>query len=333
MTFEQIITNLKKRQYATIYLLMGEEPYFIDIISDYISKNVLNEAEKAFNQTIFYGKDTDAATVINAAKRYPMGSEYQVVIVKEAQNLRNIDDLHYYALQPLNSTILVINYKFKKYDKRKKFYKLVEEKGILFESKPLYENKVPDWISSYLKPKGMNIQPPAAMLLTEFIGNNLSKVVNELEKLQLAIPQGENTITTSHIEENIGISKDFNNIELQKALIKRDALKAYRIAEYFGDNQKNNPFVVTITSLYMFFNKVLLTYFLKDKSKASVATALKVNPFFVNDYLAAARSYSASKTVEIIGLLRQYDLKSKGVGNISTGPGELLRELIFKILN
>jgi DNA polymerase III subunit delta len=333
MTFESILTDLRNKKYAPIYFLMGDESYFIDQISDYISKNVLSETDKAFNQSVLYGKDVEIAAVINAAKRFPMMSEYQVIIVREAQNINKIEDLIYYAENPLKSTILVINYKYKKLDKRKKLYNALEKVGVLFESKKLYDNKVPDWITKYLKAKGLEIQPTGALLLTEFLGADLSKISMELDKLIITLPQGEKLITPSHIEENIGISKDYNNLELQKALIKRDHLKVYRIVDHFANNQKNNPFPVTIAMLYGFFNKVLVYYFLTDKSKMAVATALKINPFFVADYQVAARNYPPKKAVDVISYLREYDLKSKGVGSLSATPGDLLKELVFKIMN
>lgn len=333
MNHEQILKDLKAKKYAPVYFLMGDEPYFIDMVSDYILKNVLEESEKAFNQTVLYGKDVDAASIVTAAKRFPMMAKYQVIAVKEAQHIRNIEDLIYYVDSPLDSTILVVNYKYKKLDKRKKLYKAVKEKGVLFESKKLYDNQVPDWISKYLKTKGRDIQPPAAILLTEFLGNELGKIVMELEKLNITLPPQEKLITADHIEANIGISKDFNNLELQKALVRRDAAKAYRIIDHFGRNQKSNPIVLTITSLYFFFSKVLIYYFLTDKSKMAVASALKVNPYFVQDYQHAARVFPPKKAFQVISLLREYDMKSKGIGNVSASPGELLKELVFKVLN
>jgi DNA polymerase-3 subunit delta len=333
MTFDSILSDLQQKKYAAIYFLMGDEAYFIDQITEYIAQNVLSESEKAFNQTIIYGKDTDIANVINTAKRYPMMAPYQVVIVKEAQNIRNIDDLVYYAQKPLKSTVLVVNYKYKTLDKRKRLVKELEKNGVLFESKKLYDNQLPDWITKYLSKRGYQIQPTAAILLAEFLGAELSKIVMELDKLILILPRGEKLITSVHIEENIGISKEYNNIELQNALIKKDHLKAYRIVEHFGQNQKDNPFVVTIGTLYSFFNKLIVYHFLQDKSKQSVATALKINPYFVMDYQNAAKIFSPKKAVEIVSLLREYDLKSKGVRNLSASPGDLLKELVYKILN
>jgi DNA polymerase III subunit delta len=333
MNFENILTELNQRKYSPIYFLCGEEAYYIDKISDYIENNILQKSERDFNLTILYGKDVDAAAVSNAAKRFPMMSEFQVVIVREAQNIRNIDDLVYYASNPLKSSILVLNYKYKKLDKRKKVYKEIEKNGIVFESKKLYEDKIPGWITGYLKEKGYEILPPASILLTEFLGNDLQKIVMELEKLMITLPSDQKIIKPVHIEENIGISREFNNIELQKALVKKDALKIFRIVDYFDHNQKNNPITLTITSLYFFLNKVLLISLLTDKSKQSVIEKLQINPYFVSDYQQAAKIYPPSKTVPIIGWLREYDLKSKGVNNLSATPGDLLKELAYKIIS
>ena len=333
MTVEQILSGLKNKDYKPVYFLSGDEPYYIDLITKYIIDNVLTEAEKSFNQTILYGKDSDIATVINAAKRYPMMANHQVVIVKEAQHIRNIDDLVYYAKSPLLSTLLVINYKYKKLDKRKSLYKTIAEKGIFFESNKLYDNQLPDWISGYLGEKGIKIQPEASILLTEFLGSDLGKIVNELDKLAVIIAGKSISITTDTIEKNIGISKEYNNFELQNALVKRDVLKANRIINYFAQNQKNNPITVTITMLFSFFSKLLAYHSLKDKSNNSVAGVLKINPYFVRDYQAAAREYSLSKTIHVISLLREYDVKSKGIGSLSASPGDLLKELVFKILH
>ncbi|MDX9695597.1 MAG: DNA polymerase III subunit delta [Bacteroidales bacterium] len=334
MTFEQIISDLKNKIYKPIYFLSGEESYFIDLITKYIQDNALSENEKAFNQTIIYGKDVEIAAVINSAKRYPMMANYQVVIVKEAQNIKEIDDLVHYALNPLKSTILVINYKYKTLDKRKKLYKAINDNGVLFESKKLYDNEVPGWINAYLKKKNRTIDPSAGMLITEYLGNDLGKIANELEKLIITLPSGETNITALHIEKNIGISKDYNNFELNKALTQKNVLKANRIVNYFANNPKDNPLVVTISMLYSFFSKVLVYHFIKNKTnKQEVAATLKVNPFFVADYEKAAKQYTPKKLVEIIALLREYDLRSKGLNSENTPDGELLKELIYKIIH
>lgn len=331
--YTDILRDLKNKNYSPIYFLMGEEPYYIDIITDYIAANVLTETEKEFNQVVMYGKDTTILDVINAAKRFPMMSQYQVVIVKEAQTLSNIDDLHYYAEKPLLSTILVINYKYKLLDKRKKLFKNLSEKGIVFDSAKLYDDKIPAWISSYLKSKNMSIDLKASALITDFVGNDLSRIVHELDKLIITIGGEATTINSSHIERNIGISKEYNNFELQKALSQKNIIKANRIINYFEKNQKLNPISFTFSSLYHFFSRVFLYHFIEDKSTKNVASALKLNPYFVADYKLAAKNYSAAKVVSIISMLREYDLKSKGFGNVSMPPGGLLKELIYKILH
>jgi DNA polymerase-3 subunit delta len=334
MNFEQIISDLKNKIYKPIYFLSGEEPYFIDLITKYIHDKVLTDAEKSFNQSVMYGKDTEIHTVINAAKRFPMMANHQVVIVKEAQNIKDIEDLIHYAKNPLKSTLLVIAYKYKTLDKRKKLYKTIQETGVLFESKKLYDNEVPGWINAYLKNRNRSIDPGAGMLLTEYLGNDLSKIANELDKLIITLPDNDYNITTTHIERNIGISKDYNNFELHKALTQKNVLKANRIVNYFSHNQKDNPFTMTIATLYHFYSKVLTYHFIKNRNdRKSVAATLKVNPYFIGDYEKAAKQFNPKKTVEIIGMLREYDLKSKGYNNVSTTHGELLKELVYKILH
>jgi DNA polymerase III subunit delta len=333
MKFDQVMTDLRNKKYVPIYFLMGEEAYYIDEISDYIAANVLSETEKTFNQTVLYGKDTEIGTVINAAKRYPMMSEHQVIIVREAQNIKNIDELIYYVEKPLKSTLLVINYKYKELDKRKKLYQALDKNAIVFNSEKLYEDKIPGWISEYLHSKGYGISPDAAVLLTEFLGNDLGKIVNELNKLFITLPQGLTKISSEIIEKNIGFSKEYNNFELQKALATKDVLKANRIILHFAKNPNDNPFVLTISSLYSYFIKVFKYHFLPDKSKGAVASALKVHPFFTTEYEAAARKYPPAKLVQIISWLREYDLKSKGVGSSSASYGDLLKELVFKIIH
>lgn len=333
MTYEKLMGELKSRSFQPIYFLHGDEPYYIDLVSDYISRNVLTEAEQSFNQTVVYGKDTDAANVINLARRFPMMSSHQVVVVKEAQELKDFDSLIHYAEAPQPSTLLVINYKYKNPDKRKKVFKSLEKTGVSFQSKKLYDNQVPGWISGYTSKRNYRIEPKAAALLAEFLGSDLKRVANELDKLIIAIGEDEKTITPVHVEENIGISKDYNQFELQNALGKKDVLKANRIINYFSGNQKTHHITQTISSLYYFFSKLLLIHYIKDRSQQNVASTLKVNPFFVKDYEAAAQRYSAAKVVAIIALLREYDLRSKGYNGNTTPAGELLREMVFKILH
>lgn len=332
MKFEQLRTDLKNKVYYPVYLLMGEEPFYIDRISGYIEKKVLDETEKEFNQNVVYAKDIDVDTVISYAKSYPMMANHRVVIVKEAQNLAKIEKLQSYIEKPQKSTILVLCYKYKKADKRKAWVKAVNKNGVLFESKKLYDNQLPQWIEKYAKQKKLAIDPKPAMLIAEYLGNDLSKIANEIDKLAINLPVNTR-ITLAHIEENIGISKDFNVFELQKAIGEKNILKANQIVAYFAANPKNNPIVVTLTNLYMYFTKILMYHALKDKSKNNVASALSIHPFFVGEYQAAARKYSYPKIVQVISLLRDYDARAKGVGNESATDGELLRELLYKILH
>jgi DNA polymerase III subunit delta len=333
MTLEQILSDLKNKIYHPVYFLCGEESYFIDEISNYIQNNILNDAEKTFNQLVLYGKDTDIATVINSAKRFPMMANYQVVIVKEAQLIKNIDDLVYYIEKPLKSTLLVINYKYSKLDKRKKIYKTITEKCIFFESARLYENKIPDWITAYLKRKNYTIEPKAAELLTEFLGNDIGKIVNELDKLAILLPTKQTRITSDHIERNIGISKEYNNFELTKALTQRNILKSNRIILHLAANQKTNPLPVTFTILYSFFSKVLGYHFLGDKSRNNVTAQLNIRPFLIPEYEMASKRFTPAKLIEIISLLKEYDLKSKGIGDVSSSEVDLLKELVYRILH
>lgn len=332
MSADAVLKDLKNKKYAPIYLLHGEEAYYIDEISHYIETNILDEAEKGFNQMVLYGKDLDVPTLISHAKRYPMMAERQVVVVKEAQDLKKIDELLTYAENPLPSTLLVLCYKHKKFDARLKLAKTIANKGVIFQSDKLYDNKIPAWVSEYLSAKGFKINPKASQLIADYLGNDLSKVANELNKLILNVQPGIE-ISTSHIEQNIGISKDYNIFELQNAIGKKEILKANRIVNYFAANTRSNPFVVTIGTLYAYFSKLLTFHSLSDKSKASAASALKVNPFFVSDYEQASRNYPPAKVLGVLNLLHEYDLKSKGIDNGSATEGDLLKEMVFKILH
>jgi DNA polymerase-3 subunit delta len=332
ITYEEILGNLKKKIYHPVYFLMGDESYFIDQISDYITANVLTDAEKGFNQTILYGKDIEPKSIIDNASRFPMMSNHQVVIVREAQNIQKIEDLEPYVKNPLKSTILVINYKYKTIDKRKTFAKLIDQKGVLFESKKIYDNQLPAWITSYLKTQNYSISPQAAAMIAEYLGADLSKVANELDKLIISAPAGSQ-ITPELIERNIGISKEFNVFELQNALGERDILKANRIINYFGANPSSNPIPVTISGLFSYFSKILNYHFLEDKSQNNAASVLQVHPFFVKNYVSAAKNYNIKKLVEIIAILREYDMKSKGWGNVSASTADLQREMIYRILH
>jgi DNA polymerase III subunit delta len=329
---KQLVTAIKQGDIKPIYFLMGEEAYYIDKISDFIEENILDETEKGFNQMVLYGRDVSIDDIVSNAKRFPMMADRQVVIVKEAQDLsRTIEKLATYAENPQPTTVLVINYKYKKIDKRKALYKAINKVGLVFESKKLYENQVPDWIRRVLKGQGYDISPKAAQMLVEFLGTDLSKVNNELSKLKIVLPKGTQ-ITPEHIEENIGISKDYNNFELRKAVGERNAVKAHKIAKYFADNPKDNPMVVTVSLLFSFFNQLLHLHGMVDKSPRSVASALRVNPYFVNEYLTAARNYPMKRVSSIIALLREFDVKSKGVGSNAVPQGDLLKELLVRIL-
>jgi len=330
---KQLVTDIKSGTIKPIYFLMGEEPYYIDKISDFIEQNVLLEEEKGFNQMVLYGRDVTIDDIVGNAKRYPMMAERQVLIIKEAQDLsRTIEKLVDYALNPQPTTLLVVNYKYKKIDKRKALYKAIKKIGVVYESKKLYENQVGEWIRRVLSPKDYSITPKAAQMLVEFLGTDLSKISNELEKLQIILPKGSQ-ITPELIEENIGISKDFNNFELRKAVGNKNVVKAHQIANYFAENTKDNPMVVTVALLFNFFSQLLHYHGLNDKSSRSVAAALKINPYFVNEYITAARNYPMKKVSKVISTLREFDVKSKGVGANALPQGDLLKEMLVRIMS
>lgn len=330
---KQIVNSIRQGNISPIYFLMGEEPYYIDKISDFIAENILAEEERGFNQIVMYGRDTTIDEIASNARRYPMMAERQVIIVKEAQDLsRSIESLSAYSDNPQPTTVLVMCYKYKKIDKRKKLYKSINQSGLIFESKRLYDNQVGPWIQKTLKSRGYSISPKASQMLVEFLGTDLGKIDNELEKLQLITPK-DTQITPELIEENIGISKDFNNFELRKAIGERDVLKAHRIINYFAQNPKDNPLVMTISLLFAYFSQVLQYHGLADKSKANVAKQLKVNPYFVSDYVVAARNYPMKKVSRAVDLLHQTDAKSKGIGAANVSQGDLLKELLVKIMN
>jgi DNA polymerase-3 subunit delta len=333
VTYEEIISDLKKRIFKPVYFLAGEEPYYIDLITDYIEEHVLEDGEKSFNQAVYYGEDTTVTSIIETARRFPMMSTHQVIIVREAQSLKKIEDLIIYVEKPLLSTILVINYKYKILDKRTKFFKALDSQGLYFESARLRDYQVPAWIEKYLMTKGIKTDPSASAMLTEFLGTDLHKIVNELDKLIITLPEGKPVITAPLIEKNIGISKDYNNFELQKAVGEKNILKAGMIVHHFANNPRDNPITLSIASLFSYFTKLLTYHYLTDKSKNNVAAVLKVNPYFVKDYEVSASKYNVTKTIQVISLLRTYDMKSKGFGDVSSEPGDLLKEMVFKILH
>ena len=329
----QITKDIKAGNLKPIYFLMGEEPYYIDKLTEFIEQNVLEEHERDFNQSILYGRDVTMEDVIGTAKRFPMMADRQVVVVREAQELsRTIDKLEAYAENPQLTTVLVFAYKYKTLDKRKKITKLLDKVGVVFESKKLYENQVGDWIKRVLSGQGYSIDNKAVAMLVEFLGTDLSKINNELEKLKIILPKGH-TFTPNDIEENIGFSKDFNNFELRKAIGEKNQLKAYQIIDYFAQNPKDNPLVVTTGLVFGFFSQLLQYHGLKDKSQMNAAKVLKVNPYFVKDYEVAFRNYPMKKVSAIVAALRTLDVKSKGVGAASTSQHDLLKELLIAIFN
>lgn len=334
ITYEDILKELKARHYFPIYFLMGEESYYIDNIADYIATHVLTDSEKEFNQTIVYGADTDIATVINAAKRYPMMSEHQVVIVKEAQAIRGFDELSYYLQQPQPSTLLVFCYKHGTLDRRKKWVSEIDKRGILFESKKLKESQLPAFISSYMKRRRIDMEPKAAAMLADFVGTDLSRLTGEMDKLIITLQKNQTRITPKQVERNIGISKDYNNFELRAALVEKDVLKANRIIKYFDENPKTNPIQMTLSLLFGFFSNLMLAYYAPEKSEQGIASFLNLrNAWQSREYMNAMRRYSGVKTMRIIHDIRYADALSKGVNNASVNDGEILKELIYKILH
>lgn len=328
---KSIVNDIKAGQIKPVYFLMGDEPYYIDRISDLIENSILSEEEKGFNQMVLYGRDVEVESIVSHAKRFPMMAQWQVIIVKEAQSLsRSIEKLAEYIANPQLSTVLVFCYKYKKLDKRLKLYKLLKKQGVVFESKKLYENQVSDWIRRLLKDKGYTITPKASHMLVEFLGTDLSKINKELEKLQIIIKPGAE-ISPELIEENIGISKDFNIFELNHAIGNKNVAKAFGIINYFSQNPKHHPLVMTLGFLYGFFSKVFKYHALNDKSKA--ASVLGVNPYFVKDYQIAARHYPMRKVSAIIASIREIDMKSKGVGAANVPHGDLLKELLVSIFD
>lgn len=328
----KIVNDIKSKNYKPIYFLCGEETYYIDRISDLIESSVLTEDEKSFNQVVLYGRDTTVEEIVSTAKRFPMMADYQVVIVKEAQNLsKTFDKFESYALNPQLTTILVFAYRDKP-DGRKKIFKTIKDKGVWFESKKLYDNQVPDWIVKVLKGQNYGIEPKAAAMLAEFLGTDLAKINNELEKLKIVFPEGH-IFTPKNIEENIGFSKDYNVFELKSALATRNQQKAYTIIHNFAANPKDNPIVVVSGQMFAFFAQLLQYHGLKDKSKFNAAKVLGVNPFFMDEYATASRNYPMRKVSQIIEIIRDMDVKSKGVGSGSMKEADMLKELVYKIFN
>lgn len=351
---DQILLDLKRRIFKPVYFLSGEEPYYIDQVSDYVEKHILDENEREFNQFVVYGKDTSLAQIISYAKQFPMMGETVVVVVKEAQNIRelnktardeedngeqeaekesaSVQEFLNYLKQPQTSTLLVFCYKYKKIDKRVAIGKALQKHTVFVETKKLYDNQLPDWITTYLQDRKFKINPRTSYLIAESLGTDLSKVSMELNKLMIGLNEGAE-ITAETVQHQIGISKDFNVFELNKALGFKDVLKANRIIQYFAGNEKQNAGPMVSAQIYAYFSKLMRYHYLTDKNKSSAANALGVNPFFVDDYLKASQFYPVSKIRHIFTYLREFDLKNKGVDNPSTSYGDLLKELVFKILH
>ncbi|MGL5273368.1 MAG: DNA polymerase III subunit delta [Phocaeicola sp.] len=332
--YEDIVKDLRGRNYKPIYCLMGDESYYIDKIAEYISDSVLTEIEKEFNLTVSYGSEIDVASIVLAAKRYPMMAERQVVIIKEAQAVKNLEELVYYVQKPLSSTILVLCYKNGTLDRRKKLAAEIQKTGVVFESKRLKETQLPGFITTFLKRKGVEIESKAVEMLTDFVGVDLSRMAGELDKLIITLPPNVKRITPAQVEENIGISKDYNNFELRSALISKDVLKANKIIKYFEENPRTNPLQMTLAILFNFYSNLMLTYYAPDKSEQGIAAQLGLKSTWQSrEYMEAMRAYSGVKVMQIIGEIRYCDAKSKGVGNSSLTHGELLKELVYKILH
>ncbi len=332
MKFEDILAQVRQKKFAPVYVLQGEEDFFIDEIHDAIVAQALEEHERDFNQNIFYGKDCTPAQIIETARRFPMMAERNLVVVREGQSLKKIEELDAYVKNPTSSTVLLILYKGKKLDGRKAFAKTVSKNGVLFESKRLYDNQVGPWLQHYASSKQAQLSPKALQLLVENLGNNLVQLSNAVNKLAIVLPQGTE-VTPKHIEQYVGISREYNIFEFINAVGAKDAARVYTIAEHFGNNPKNNHPIMVLGQLADFFYKVLMIHFSKRKDKNSVCAALGIRPFFYDQYMTAARNYPAKTVVKIYSKIREYDMRTKGKNNGQTKEGGLLREISFYILN
>ena len=334
--FDNISKDIISRKFKPVYLFMGEESYFIDALTNLLNEKVLTDSEKDFNLLTFYGVDSDVNEIIAAARRFPMMTDYQLIIVKEAQNLDNFDLIDAYLKNPLSSTILVISYKHGTIDKRKAVMKKIANVGVIFESKKLYDNQIPSFIISYLRSKEVGIDDKSAQMLADYIGNDISKLIPELQKLEVSLPPSPSIrrITADMIEKNVGISKEYNNFELVKAIATKDIIAAGKIVNYFGKNSKDNPIMASIAVIFRYFSNLLECYWLPRKDEQSVMSALGLrSSFFARDYMSGIRNYNANKVMNIISQLRETDARSKGVDNLSASQGELLKELVYKIMH
>lgn len=331
MSAEKIINEWKKGQFKPVYWLEGEEPYFIDQVVNYAEHHILNESEAGFNLTVFYGRDADWTAIVNACRRYPMFAERQVILLKEAQQMRDVEKLEAYIDNPLNSTIFVVSYKEKKVDARTKFAKLLKQKGEMLTTKKMYDNQLPDWVSQMVQRHNLTISQKALLLLVDHIGNDLSRLQNEVEKIAVNL-NGRTNVTEEDIETFVGISKEFNVFEFQDAVVKKDLPKAIRIIRYFEQNPKAAPIQMLLPALYNFFSKVYMAHSVESRDEKSIAATLGVNPFFAKDYMAAMRNYDFRSTEKILLLLHQYNLRSIGVNDGGTEDAGLMKELVVKVM-
>jgi DNA polymerase III subunit delta len=331
MAVEKIIAEWKKKVFKPVYWLEGDEEYFIDKAVNYAEHHILSENEASFNLSIFYGRDAAWADVINACRRYPMFAERQVVLLKEAQQMRDVEKLEAYVENPLHSTVFVVSYKNKKVDGRTKFARVLKEKGVLISTKKIYDNQLPEWISELVVSKGLAISPKGVALLADHIGNDLTRIENEVEKIQVNLGKRK-TITEEDIEEFVGVSKEFNVFELQAALAKKDISKAIRIIQYFEANPKAAPIQLILPSLYGFFSKVFMVFGASVADEKAIAAAIGVNPFFSKDYIQAAKVYDYKGVENVLLLLHSYNLKSVGVNSAGTEEASLLKEMVIKMM-
>ena len=336
VTYDSVMSELKQRQFRPLYYLMGDESYYIDKISNWIAENVLQPEDRDFNQTVLFGSDVNAAQIVDAAKRYPMMAEHQVLIVKEAQNIKHTEPLEKYFKAPMPSTILVMCHKNGKIDGRKQGYvKAIQNAGVLFESKKLNERDLPSFIEKYLKACGATIDPKSTMLIADAIGADLSRLTGELDKVLLSLPADNKKVTPQVVEDQIGVSKDFNGFELRDALVNRNIFKANQIIKYFDENPKAGSIYAFLPLLFSYFQNLMIAYYCPEKNnQEALAQWLEFrNAWFVRDYVTGMRNYSGMKVMQIISKIREIDAKSKGLDNPNTPAGELMKELIFFILH
>lgn len=336
VTYESVMHDLKERKFKPIYYLMGDEPYFIDKISDWIADNVLQPEERDFNQTVLFGSDVNASQIADAARRYPMMAERQVVIVKEAQNIKNTEPIERYLKNPMASTVLVMCHKNGTIDgRRREYVKTIQQTGVLFESKKLRERDLPSFIERYLKAKNATIEPKAIQMIADSIGADLSRLTGEMDKVLLSLSEQDRRVTPQVVEDQIGVSKDFNAFELRDAIVNRNIFKANQIVKYFDDNPKAGSIYSFLPMLFNYFQNLMIAYYSPQKgSQEALAAWLELrSPWAARDYMTGMRNYTGMKVMQIIAKIREMDAKSKGLDNPNTPPGELMKELLFFVFH